>query len=972
MVKIVQKAVDALSEATRKAEERTYGQEIPDEAVTRMQSGDLVIKAMPNEDLELLNESLKANAGISKGLDLGRIGEIFGEDSFNEIMFKTGDEAFSLERVLTNIKENNKEVFAYLRRDTKSMDELMQMAKATGYEPIIYRLMNRKPGQVQPPEDVLAGIVGMIKLGQELEALAVQGTKAKTDALKEDIFKRMRFIATVQSNLAAQVSGNVSEYGRGLAVVRNISKLDLDVADYAAQMDRFVNEMDDGVIDYHFHQMLTLRSPAAKAKYAEKGFAAKTYDFAMEQYVNALLSSPTTHLVNIAGNATFQIQTALERGLAGMIGNVRTLGGRVGEVGDQRYMGEALAEAHGLMMAQKDAFLLMSKTMITGESSDLVSKIDLRSRRSFGSTDNLAEIATGFAEGDFSKSAIDTLGVATRLPGRFLASEDEYFKVITQRRVLYRESYRASQMAYQNARRAGASREDAKAIAEQAYVRMFSEPDETIVKMMKDEARQMTFQNAPEGYFGDAARTISSFPLMRFIVPFVNTPTNIVQQTFDRTLNFSPIYRYIKQNAPGGKLLPFGNKPISGVEFDDALAKLAVGNTIAMTMYGIASGYYGDDIIVTGRLGKEFATRQGVSRSANVPPYSIGFKQEDGSYRFKSFSRFDPLSAMLAMGADMAEYARYEDDPEMLSLIAKAYTLSAAEYATNMPFLQGFSELTSAVQGRGTTEEFFERMGLFAGEQAGNVGTNIIGNVDRATFGMASYAANTLTDGKYPLVGQTSFGATLERLNDPMASSSKLPAGYTPDILGGDYITESPMIVQGFYSALQKAKARNPYFSADLKPNRDWWGRPLTQGEGRLDETFNPVRVQSGQYTPLDLEIIRLSETGIGVVTTRHSDRVDGVRLNADQYDRFVQITNEVDGSGRMPGDFGYDATNNLLGALNGLVDATTETGAVYSTMTDDDRYDEMSKIVANRRKSARALLKKEFPDLEFRTMTFE
>ena len=91
MAKIFKAVADVLATATRKAEARTHGQEIPDEAVTRMQSGDLVIKAMPNEDLELLNESLKANAGISKGLDLGRIGEIFGEDSFNEIMFKTGD-----------------------------------------------------------------------------------------------------------------------------------------------------------------------------------------------------------------------------------------------------------------------------------------------------------------------------------------------------------------------------------------------------------------------------------------------------------------------------------------------------------------------------------------------------------------------------------------------------------------------------------------------------------------------------------------------------------------------------------------------------------------------------------------------------------------------------------------------------------------------------------------------------------------
>jgi hypothetical protein len=102
---------------------------------------------------------------------------------------------------------------------------------------------------------------------------------------------------------------------------------------------------------------------------------------------------------------------------------------------------------------------------------------------------------------------------------------------------------------------------------------------------------------------------------------------------------------------------------------------------------------------------------------------------------------------------------------------------------------------------------------------------------------------------------------------------------------------------------------------------------------------------------------------------------VDGIRLNADQYDRFVQLTNEVDGSsngGRLPGDFGYDAGDTLLGALNSLVDATSEAGEVYSTMSDDDRYQEMSNIVATRRKNARLRLKKEFPDLEFRTMTFE
>ena len=111
------------------------------------------------------------------------------------------------------------------------------------------------------------------------------------------------------------------------------------------------------------------------------------------------------------------------------------------------------------------------------------------------------------------------------------------------------------------------------------------------------------------------------------------------------------------------------------------------------------------------------------------------------------------------------------------------------------------------------------------------------------------------------------------------------------------------------------------------------------------------------------------------MVTNRHQDRIDGVKMNADQYDRFVQLVNEVDGSsngGRLPGDFGYDAGDTLLGALNDLVDPTTLAGEGYSIASDDDKLKAMSDIVSVRRQNARIRLKKEFPDLEFRTMTFE
>ena len=958
MAKLLKEAITSLGKAVENAERRSFGSMVPDDEVTKMQSGDIVIKAMPDDDLKALNKYLN-DKGYTKGLNLGRIGEIFGSP---EGLAKVDGgrlqlEDFDVEKVMQNIKQNNKELFEQMRRETKSMDALMAMAQQAGFDDIVHRFLLRTPGKVEPPERVLGGLAVIIKLGRELQAGAKQTLQMTDQAAKEEAFKKLRIIATVQSNLAANIAGNVSEYGRGLAVVSNIAKLEgFNVSQYANQLDEFVQGMDDGLIDYHLNTFLTLQKPSEKAKYAESGWASKTYDLAMEQYINALLSSPVTHMVNIAGNASFQMLSLAERGLSGVIGTVRTLGGRRGDVGDQRYIGEAAAEAHGLMMAQKDAFLLMGKTMATGESSDFVTKIDLRTRRALGGTDNLQDVASAINQGDFFKSFVDLMGISSRLPGRMLATEDEYFKVITQRRVLYREAYRGMQSVFQQARRSGVSRDEAQQLAEAEYVKIMTSPSQEVKDLMTTEARKMTFQGRPEGFFGNVGPVINGIPGIKTVVPFYNTPTNVINEAFDRTLNWSPVYRAIKQsNLPGTKFLPGGNSPISGKELDDALAKLAIGNGTAAMMFSLANGDYGDDVIVTGSLGKEFATTQNISGSANVPPYSIGFKMRDGSYRFHSFSRFDPISAMLAIGADMAEYARYTDDPDDLVTLAKIYSLSIAEYATNLPFLQGVSELQKAIGGSfQTKEDILDRLSKFAGQTAGSVGTSVLGNLDRSVFGLASYGQNYITNGQYPLVSTNSFQATMERLNDPFASSTKLPAGVDP--ITGDLYTELPPFMQGFYQSLQKAKARNPYFTKDLPDKLDFWGRSKTQGEGRRDEMFNPMRIQTGEYNELDQELIRLSETGIGVFDF-HRDRVDGLKLNAEQYNNYVRLINEVDDEGKVLGELGFDPEETLLNALKYQV--TNTEADYYNLPTDEDRFKELKGILSDRRAKARQRLLK-------------
>ena len=970
--------VKPIDEFVGRAEERTYGpqSDVPMEAGP---GGSIIIPALPNQDLETFNRTL-SEGGFQSGINLGRIGEIFDQLDANTQTRIAGDGGFDLETVLGNIKQNNVELFQHLRRDKKTMDELVTLANATGFENIMFKFLNRKPGELAPAEDVLAGMVGVIKLSQELQAGARSIVNAAgDDALEAAEFKKWRLMLSLTTNLAAQVSGNVSEMGRGLAVISNMSKLDLNSGEYAEQLDRFIADLDEGEMQYHAYAFLSMENPAARAKYAEKGPIQKGYDFAMENYINALLSGFQTHAVNVAGNVGFQIQTLAERGLAGVFGNIRTVGGMRGEIGDQAYMGEATAEAFGLMMAQKDAMTLMAKTFVTGESSDVINKIDLRTQRALGSTDNMIDIKNSIFAGDFSKASWDTLGIATRLSGRFLATEDEYFKVITRRRVLYREAHRAAQMAYQNARKAGLPRgytgfmplpdsvdqsKTAVYAARQAYTKTMMTPPIAVQNMMTAEARKMTFQGQPAGFFGKMGPMINDIPGMKVIAPFYNTPTNIINEAFDRTLNWSPIYKALKQKVTGEDL-------ISGKEFDLASAKLALGNSIALTMFGLASGedqpdrniiitgyldriegvmgLDGLDYKVTGSIGNSMESRASIAAAAGVPPYSIGvWNDELQTYEWTSFSRFDPLSALLAMGADMAEYSRYGDEAGMVELTA-AYTLAVAEYAENMPFLQGVSELNNALFGRGGSQEkFIERMLAWVGEDyVGNLGTNVIGNLDGSTFGLLSYASETISGGEYPLVSQTSYLAQMERMQYPTKSSTKLPAG---DMPGTDIrYTEAPEFMQGFYRALQKAKARNPFFSPELKPALSFWGDEMVAGKGTRAEMFNPMRTSQGELSRLDEELIRLVEIGEGRFGF-HRNRIGESKLNADQFDMFVKTINTIDGSGNMPGDDGYDAAETLKLAMRMQLNKEE----YILANTDADRFDQLHKILSNRRGGAR------------------
>ena len=627
---------------------------------------------------------------------------------------------------------------------------------------------------------------------------------------------------------------------------------------------------------------MSLPTALAKGKFVEQSFGAKTMDVITEVWINSILSAPTTHMVNIAGNSMFMVTRATETALASGIGKLRTL--RKGSNPERVKARQAIAQLNGIRKGLGDAYFVAGKSFITEEGTEAATKIDVRNRRAIGTTGDPREIMQEIRNNNVGAATVNALGVYARMSGRFLLAEDEFFKGIAYRMTLHEQAEIAAGNLYDELIDAGKSVEEATQQAALEHASILSEPPVSIMKTAKQAAREMTFQNDVDGLLG-GLQGIASHPIAKLFVPFYRTPTNIVKQTLTRTplAALSPKIR--AQIKAGGR------------DADMALSKMALGSTI-MTGFAFASMGMDDPderVIIVGKGPKNPKSRQAMQR-IGMQPYSINFKiyNDDGTwtgkYKSMTFSRLDPMSGLLAMSADFAYYAQYEDDSGTLDNLAMAATGGIADYTLSLPFLQGVQELSS----------------IFRSEE----------KMTEAAFELA---AKKLTDAGLSLIPTVSSGtASFERTMEvgegaagPVAGSYLLPEG---QVLGTD-ITELPAFARGFYMALQKAKARNPFFSDTVEPRLNLWGEEMMEGTGAGWEMVSPIRIAETKFSAVDQEIMRLGQ-GIPMP----SKKIDGVLLNASQYNKILTYMNKTDARGRQEGEDGFDYSLTLLPILEARI----------------------------------------------------
>lgn len=396
------------------------------------------------------------------------------------------------------------------------------------------------------------------------------------------------------------------------------------------------------------------------AKFAEKSWSAKTKDAVLEVWINALLSNVKTHVVNSASNLLVLGQQMVERRAASALSSAMG--------SDAVAPGEALAMLNGISAGWRDALVYAAKTLRTGESGNYSGKIELPRQRAISAE------AFGLSQdtmlGRAGGALANYVGAVVNVPGRALATADEFFKTIGSRMELHALAHRQT-MAELSAGKIQAGQVKGR------YAELLDSPPDYLKAGAQNFADYATFTNDP----GRLANTISmlanQYAPIRILLPFVRTPANIM--------------KYVAERSPAAPLMESFRADIAagGARRDIALARMGLGTFTLFAMTDAAmSG------LITGAGPKDKAQKAALRRTG-WQPYS--FKIGD---RYYAFNRLDPLGAQIGFAADLGETlansAEGANDADLEELIVTA-VFSAASNMTSKTYLSGLTSFFEAM-----------------------------------------------------------------------------------------------------------------------------------------------------------------------------------------------------------------------------------------------------------------------------------
>lgn len=489
------------------------------------------------------------------------------------------------------------------------------------------RLNTRKLGQAFNAEELLAARQLLADSGENLVTLARAARGGTDEALNAFYRAYTRHVA-----IQEQVSGATAEAGRALRSMQ--LRASSERARLQAIKDSIAVHGGRDNIEDLAEKISGLNDPAAVNAFTRQAYKSSLGDKINEYWINALLSGPTTHMVNSVSNALTWLWTVPEDTLTAGLGALR--GGS-----DRMFMREPVARVFGLVEGVRDGFKAFGRAAITGEGFD----------------DTLTKFSDNY------KPAIPgPLGSVIRTPTRLLNAEDSFFKTVTYRTELHALSVRkAAQEGLRGqdfARRVGELR---------------ASPSEEMVEAAIERARELTFTNQ----LGKAGAAISYFrnnvPGARWVIPFLKTPINIL--------------KFAARRSPAGLVMKEVREELlaGGLSRDKVLAQMSLGTAAA-----IATASYAREGLITGGGPSDWREKQALM-ATGWRPYSIKI-----GGKWYSYNRLDPLGMLMGMSADLATVLDKADETGA-GEAAAALSGAFAKTLLDKSYLRGISDLTNAL-----------------------------------------------------------------------------------------------------------------------------------------------------------------------------------------------------------------------------------------------------------------------------------
>lgn len=480
----------------------------------------------------------------------------------------------------------------------------------------------------------------------------------------------LQAFATIHSAL----KGTTSEIGRALRSLRDTVSPDRSLVEQFGQI------VDEGVLRALDPQggatnaLDALQRIGSAIKNTNRRGMGRIFDArasrAIEDFYTAsILSAPSTHVLNSIGNAATTLVAPVERMLGGAVRGAFT-----GDLGGIR---EAVDHAHALLLTADDSFRMARRAF-----ADNRTFLDSSFSSEFRS--NFTAEAFGINPDQFFGRSLNAFGKVIGVVNRLMGAQDEFWKQINYRSMLYAQALRDGR----EARLAGSALAD---YVDEYVTRGFTKEGRSVRAGVRPEdmdirnnaadralrsARRNTFTEHPGAILGKLETGLRSIPFGRLVIPFYRTPISIVKYA-------------ARRSGLSGSLLAdiTGNSGKSAQE--QAIGQVVLG----MSLYGSAT-LMALNGLITGAGPADPNVRRALTE-AGWQPYSVKI-----GGRYYAYNRADPFGLFFSTTADTVdvineEYAERPDDPaELGGLII----VNLAQTLRDKSFFQGIDTIFSAIE----------------------------------------------------------------------------------------------------------------------------------------------------------------------------------------------------------------------------------------------------------------------------------